>query len=73
MNDISIFKQDLNGGGTLYILIGGLGNNNPIEFMDRQVSQIVKNNPYSEFVDKHLDNPYIRVIITDINKLNFDE
>lgn len=73
MDDISIFTQDLNGGGTLYILIGGLNSNNPVEFMDKQVSQIVKGMPYSEFVDKHMDNPYIRVIIMDINKLTFDE
>ena len=73
MDDISVFEQKLDGGGTLCILIGGLNSNNPIEFMDKQVSQKVNGQPYSEFVDKHMDNPYIRVIIMNIDKLTFNE
>lgn len=73
MKDYSHYTQLLDGGAELHILIGGLNTSNPTAVMDRFVEEIVKGKPYSEFVDKRRDNPYIRVIITDINKLKFNE
>lgn len=70
---ISIFEKVLNKDSKMYILIGGLNHPNPNAFMDACVAKIVQNNTYSEFIDKHLDNPYIRVIITNINTLSLDE
>ena len=70
---INIYKSVLGEESILYILIGGLNSQDPKSFMDKQVARITQGNPYAEFIDKHLDNPYIRIVITNINTLNFYE
>lgn len=73
-NGIQIFEQKLDGGkGTISILCGGLNANNPKSFMDEVVSQYVKGEMYNEFIEIFLDNPYVRVIITGINEIEFKE
>lgn len=74
MEEVSVFHQRLNDEGSdIYILIGGLNSNNPVELLNNYVSRIVGYSSYSEFIDKHMDNPYIRVIITNISALEFNE
>ncbi len=74
MNDIKIYEQLLDGEkGTLTILFGGLGENNPKAYMDRVVSDYVANEMYNEFIEVFLDNPYVRVIITGINELELED
>ena len=70
--DVQIFQQDLTDKSKLLILIGGLNNPNPGEYLDRCVQNLVNNQLYGEFVDKHMDNPYIRIIIINMNELQFD-
>ena len=71
--NISIYRKKLEKDSELIILIGGINADDPKKIINKKISEIVQNNPYSEFIDSHLDNPYIRVIISNINKLNFDE
>lgn len=72
--DIQIFEQLLdNGKGTLSILCGGLGVSNPKAYMDSVVSNYVKGAMYNEFIEVFLDNPYVRVIITGINEVDFNK
>ena len=71
---IQIFEQKLDGGkGTLSIICGGLNAENPKSFMDEVVSRYVKEEMYNEFIEIFLDNPYVRVIITGINEIEFKE
>ena len=73
-NGIQIFEQKLDGGkGTISILCGGFNANNPKLFMDEVVSQYVTGEMYNEFIEIFLDNPYVRVIITGINEIEFKE
>jgi len=51
------------------ILVGGLGYNNPQSFMDGVVSEFVEERMYNEYIDANLDNPWLRIIIEDINDL----
>ena len=72
--EIQIFEQKLDGGkGTISILCGGFNANNPKLFMDEVVSQYVTGEMYNEFIEIFLDNPYVRVIITGINEIEFIE
>lgn len=72
--EIQIFEQLLDDGrGTLSILCGGFNQNNPKAFMDGIVSKYVGDRMYNEFIEVFLDNPYLRVIITGINEIDFDE
>lgn len=46
------------------------GNSDPRPILDNAVSLYVQSNPYHELIDAHLDNPWMRVIISDINNMN---
>lgn len=51
------------------ILVGGLNNENPKQYMDYVVATYVANTMYNEYIDANLDNPWLRIIIQDINDL----
>lgn len=61
---------------TMVVLFGGMNSQNPKAYMDMAVHDyLVKHgNPmYNEFVEIHLDNPWLRVIIVGINDLPYKE
>lgn len=59
--------------GKVAIIIGGLEVDNPKIFMDSVVREYVGNEPYFQCIDMHLDNPWVRVIISGINKVDYDD
>ena len=76
MEKVEIYQQQILGEngkvkGKMAILRGGLDSENPIAFMDNAVSKYVGNKPYNEFIEIHLDNPWVRVIISEIDELHF--
>ena len=48
------------------------GNSDPKVFLDIAVSHYVENNGYHELIDSNLDNPWMRVLLSDINSLKQD-
>ena len=81
MDNIEIFEQPLynsdeNGNsievGKVAILKGGIGSMNPKAFMDNVVSEYVKYNTFNQFVEIHLDNPWVRVIVKGINEVQYE-
>lgn len=75
--DIEICEYDLSKDGKkkgkIAILRGGLNASNPIAYMNDAVSQYVGRELHNEFVEIHMDNPWVRVIISNINGLEYDE
>ncbi|MBQ6277116.1 MAG: hypothetical protein IJK62_10505 [Bacteroidales bacterium] len=72
--EVQIFEQKLDKGkGSISILCGGFNAINPKLFMDDVVSNYVNGEIYNEFIEIFLDNPYVRVIITGINEIEFKE
>ncbi|KGO85276.1 hypothetical protein [Flavobacterium suncheonense] len=76
MKDVKIVEQLLKDEkgkitGKVAILLGGLNSDNPKEHMDTAVSKYVGNELHNQFVEIHLDNPWTRVIIRDINSIKF--
>lgn len=59
--------------GKMTILRGGLDSENPIAYMNNAVRKYVGTNLYNEFVEIQMDNPWIRVIISGICDLEYDE
>ena len=47
-----------------------VGDDDPIAKLDWAESEYVGSNRYMEFIDVNNDNPWIRVIISDINEMN---
>ena len=54
------------------ILTGGFTQQNPGAYMDEVVRKYTKDTLYNQFVESHLDMPWIRVIISGINGINFE-
>ncbi len=74
MAKIEIFEQNLtqdNKTAKVTILRGGLNTTNPSAIMNEAVSKYVGNKGYNEFVEIPLDNPWVRVIISGINDLEY--
>ncbi len=77
MDDVEICIYDLpeqgdGKSGKMAILRGGLGADDPISYMDDAVRIYVENNLHNQFVEIHGDNPYVRVIVSNINELDYN-
>jgi len=57
-----------NGKGKVAVFVY-TGGADPKHVLDRAVSTYVDENGYHELIDAHLDNPWMRVIISDINSM----
>lgn len=42
----------------------------PSDYMDNAVSLFVNHELHNEFIEKFLDNPWVRIIIFDFNDIN---
>ncbi len=58
--------------GEMAILVGGVGTNKPNEIVNSAVKKYISGGvKYNELIDKNLDNPWVRVIITNIDQIPF--
>lgn len=72
LHDVLVCTNPLGDGAELIILWGGFASQEPKKFMDDIVESYIKSigSPeYSQFIDEFLDDPWIRVIITNITNL----
>lgn len=69
-DDVQVYEKQLAKGVVLVIMRGGLNQPNPKNYMDAAVSEYVQHDPYNEFIEIFLDNPWIRVLIFGINELH---
>lgn len=69
--DVEIIETELAGGGKVAILRGGFKSPDPKAYMDKVVADYVNGNIYNEFLEEHLDTPWVRVVITGINDLKY--
>ncbi len=74
MAKIEIFEEYLteDENTRITILRGGLNTHNPFAIMNDAVAKYVGNKGYNEFIEIPLNNPWVRVIISGINKLEYD-
>lgn len=68
--DVEIKEFHVEKGCVITILRGGL--NRPKSYMDNVVCEYVGHAIHNQFIEIFMDNPYVRVIITGINDLNYD-
>lgn len=66
-----ILDKDGNKIGTFAVLIGGIGHPNPKAFMDEKVSEYTDRCLHNEFIESHLDMPWVRIVIDCINELKY--
>lgn len=73
-HDISA-RDEITGGninyGTITILRGGLGKIDYIKYLNGIVAKQMRGKKYNQFVEIHLDNYYLRVLIEGINNLPY--
>lgn len=58
--------------GKIAVLIYS-GESDPSKVLDHAVHIYVENNGYHELIDAHLDNPWMRVIVSDINGMKQED
>jgi hypothetical protein len=77
MSKIEIFEQELKLGdrkvGKVAILRGGLNSENPTAVMNDAVSTYVERKGHNQFIEIHLDNPWVRVVIDGINEVKYED
>ena len=76
-NNVLIFEQDLKNNneesvGKMVIIVGGVGQDNPKAIVDNAVREYVGENRCSQFVDMHLDNPWVRIVVKGINDIDYE-
>lgn len=73
--DVEIFEQDIETEkGQRYkiaVLRGGFTQEYPKEYMDGVVSEYTSHYLHNQFVESHLDMPWVRVVLTGINELDY--
>lgn len=73
-----VYSQDLPGTPILSetcrisILVGGLGRVNPNSYMNAMVDDFIGTNGHNTYIESNLKNPWVRVVITGINELNYE-
>ena len=68
--EYSVNSCDNSNRSRMVVLIGGFGQSNPKSFMDRIVLECVSDGePYNEYIESTLDNPWIRILFSNINNL----
>lgn len=70
-NDVVFRIQELDNGSWVVIMRGGLEAENPTEYMNNAVYTLVRDELHNEFIEKFLDNPWIRIIIFNFNGITF--
>jgi len=58
-----------NGGKGKIAVFIYVGKSDPKKVLDRAVHEYVQTNGFNELVDSSLDNPWMRVILSDINNM----
>ncbi len=58
--------------GKIAVFIYG-GKSDPSKVLDLAVQQYVENNGYNELIDANLDNPWMRIVISDINSMHQEQ
>lgn len=74
MSDVLIYEGYLGEGenGTKFAIIrGGFHTDNPTKIINEAVAKYVGDTPHNQFVDITLCDPWTRLIIRDITKLDF--
>lgn len=75
-DDVEIFEQDVitkkGRHFKIAVLQGGFTQEYPKEYMDEVVSVYTKGYLHNQFVESHLDMPWVRIVLTGINELDYD-
>jgi len=67
----SDYDLEKSGKGSIAVFIYN-GNADPKKILDFAVSEYVGTNGFHELIDANLDNPWMRVILSDINNMRQD-
>lgn len=66
--NLATYKLDSGTEGKIAVFLY-TGKSDPKTILDQAVQKYVGNSSYHELIDAHLDNPWMRVIVSDINDM----
>lgn len=70
-SELEYFVQSLGNGTCICILRGGLNKPAPEKYMKDVVLSVVQKEHHNSFIEDELDNPYVKIIIFDLNNIPF--
>ena len=70
---IDLHNEDDETVGQLHFLFVNPDIQNPSPLMEAALLSVVGNHSYNAFVDSHLDNPWIKIVIIGLNNLQFED
>lgn len=70
---VRIYEKILENNGKMAIFLADANIVNPNEFLDFIVHRYVRDRKFNQFTDIRNDNPWVRIVITGINNLEFNE
>lgn len=73
MEEVKIFEQQLNDKCKFAILVGGLCEKSPANYMNNITCKYTNGVLHNQFIDIKMNNPWTRVILSDIRKLPFED
>jgi len=59
--------------GKFAVLVGGVSKDNPKGFMDNVVAEYTNGHKHNQFIEIHLDNPWTRIVTTNLSSFPFRE
>lgn len=65
----SEYQLENGGKGKIAVFIYA-GSGDPKQMLDYAIHEYVGNNHYHELMDVHMDNPWMRVVLSDINNMH---
>ena len=73
--EIKLSTNDDKDDSTAAIIVAGIGNDDPIEFIDSISADYQKNNPgnYTEYVEISFTNVWVRVLIKNLDHCKFEK
>lgn len=72
-DDVEFKLQILDGNSHMVIMRGGFEKENPTDYMNEVVSSLVCQELHNEFIEKFLDNPWVRVVFFEFNDIQFND
>lgn len=66
------FNLENGGKGKIAVFIY-TGGGDPEKFLDQAVNGYVEHNGHHQLIDANLDNPWIRVVVSDINRMHQEQ
>lgn len=70
--NVQIYKHEYNGNTSITVFRVDVNTKAPNDILDQAIGRYVRNQPHLQFRDVYIDNPWMRIIVSNIDGLPFE-